>query len=137
MLLRANWLRHSNGYAIKYKILIFFFLFLMLASLSKKQKATTRVKRENLEQTVILMVKCCENCFKGSNLESYASLDKLFKSCFMKSQLREACFLDRLCPILLHPHTKIVAALLQYPLFTFSTHHIYSTYILSSYFCIH
>lgn len=67
VLRRANWLSHCNDRAIKYKILIFF---LMLASLSKKQKEITRVKRDNAEQTdnfnfAILIVKyCCEKLFE-------------------------------------------------------------------------
>lgn len=54
----------------------------MLASLSKKQKVTSRVKRRNPEQTVILMVKyCCETCFKEGSLESYALLNEPLKCC--------------------------------------------------------
>lgn len=136
MLHRVNWHRHCNECAIKYKIFIFIFFIVMLASLSKKQKVTSRVKRRNPEQTVILTVKyCCETCFKEGSLESYALLNEPLKCCFMSSQLRKACFLDLLW-LPFSTLLKNLTAHMQHPLFAFSTHHTYSPYILSSYFCI-
>lgn len=130
MLDRVNWLRRCNECTINYEIFIFLKFILMLASLSKKQKVTRMVK------TVILMAKyCCESCFKENNPESYASLSEPLKCCFMSSQLRKACFLDLLC-LLFTTLPKNLTAHIQHSLFDFSTQHIYSPYILPSYFCI-